>query len=452
MNRSALAPHPDNPHYFLFRGKPTVLVSSAEHYASVLNLDFDYRTYLDTLHKEGLNHTRLFVGVYRELPNEFWPGNPLGPEPGRYACPFGRSTVAGANDGGKKFDLDSWDEVFFSRLNEFCHMAEQYGIIIEVNLFCPYYLVIGSEKFWDLSPFHPANNINDLGLIDPLELFTLKPWRALAYQEAMVYKIVREVNSHDNLYFEICNEPYFDNVSLAWQEHIAEFIRQEERDLPLQHLISRNVANVWAEVKQPHPAFSIFNFHYPSNDPNCVTTNYHLDKVIGCNETGFVSAEDEPYRIEAWQFMLSGGGLFSHLDVSFRVGDEVGSSLPAGTDKFGGGPTLRRQLRILRAFMDRLDFVHMAPDNSLVADTGGAEAVSVLAELGKQYGIYVLGVLGRTCNSLVLRAPKGEYAVVYMDVCTGALVKAEIATAKKGRLELSLPEFQRDIAIHVTRS
>ena len=33
--------HPDNPHYFLFRGKPTVLITSGEHYGAVLNLDFD---------------------------------------------------------------------------------------------------------------------------------------------------------------------------------------------------------------------------------------------------------------------------------------------------------------------------------------------------------------------------------------------------------------------------
>jgi len=41
--------HPDNPHYFLFRGKPTVLITSGEHYGAVINLDFDYRRYLKTL-------------------------------------------------------------------------------------------------------------------------------------------------------------------------------------------------------------------------------------------------------------------------------------------------------------------------------------------------------------------------------------------------------------------
>jgi hypothetical protein len=451
VNQSALALHPSNQHYFNFRGKPTILVSSAEHYASVLNLDFDYRTYLNTLHTAGLNHTRLFVGVYRELPDEFWPGNPLGPEPGRYACPFGRSMVAGANDGGNQFDLDTWDEVFFGRLNDFCHIAEQYGIIIEVNLFCPYYLVSGSTKFWNLSPFHPANNVNGLEPIDPLELFTLKSWRILRYQETMVLKIVREVNSHDNLYFEICNEPYFDNVSLTWQEHMAELIIREEQDLPLQHLISRNVANVWAEIQKPHPAFSIFNFHYPSNDPNCVTTNYHLDKVIGCNETGFVSAEDEPYRIEAWQFILSGGGLFSHLDVSFRAGGEAGLSLPAGV-KFGGGPSLRRQLRILKEFVEQFDFVHMTPDNALVMDWGGAEAISVLAEEGKQYGLYILRQEGMAVEVVTLRVPAGRYSIAYIDVCVGNMVKIETTPATEGVLRLELPDFRRDMAVRVTRS
>lgn len=44
-----LSLHPENSHYFLFRGKPTVFISSGEHYGAVLNQDFDYLTYLNTL-------------------------------------------------------------------------------------------------------------------------------------------------------------------------------------------------------------------------------------------------------------------------------------------------------------------------------------------------------------------------------------------------------------------
>jgi len=35
-----------------------VLVTSGEHYGSVLNLDFDYIRYLDELQSNGLNLTR----------------------------------------------------------------------------------------------------------------------------------------------------------------------------------------------------------------------------------------------------------------------------------------------------------------------------------------------------------------------------------------------------------
>src|SRR5689334_126061 len=58
--------HPSNAHYFSFRGKPTVLVTSAEHYGAVINLDFDYVPYLDELKSKGLNLTRLWSGVYME--------------------------------------------------------------------------------------------------------------------------------------------------------------------------------------------------------------------------------------------------------------------------------------------------------------------------------------------------------------------------------------------------
>ena len=44
-----------NPHYLEFRGKPTLLVSSAEHYGSLLNPDFDYVKHLDTLASYGFN-------------------------------------------------------------------------------------------------------------------------------------------------------------------------------------------------------------------------------------------------------------------------------------------------------------------------------------------------------------------------------------------------------------
>jgi hypothetical protein len=59
--------HPDSGRYLQCRGKPTILMTSGEHYGAVLNLDFDYRAYLDELRENGLNLTRAFSGTYREV-------------------------------------------------------------------------------------------------------------------------------------------------------------------------------------------------------------------------------------------------------------------------------------------------------------------------------------------------------------------------------------------------
>ncbi len=59
--------HPDNPHYFLWRGEPTVLVTSGEHYGAVLNLDFDYVAYLDELQTA---RTQSHPYLFRRLPRK----------------------------------------------------------------------------------------------------------------------------------------------------------------------------------------------------------------------------------------------------------------------------------------------------------------------------------------------------------------------------------------------
>ena len=66
-----LALHPENPHYFLYKNQPAILITSGEHYGAVLNLDFDFVAYLEELSSSGLNLTRTFTGAYLEPPGAF---------------------------------------------------------------------------------------------------------------------------------------------------------------------------------------------------------------------------------------------------------------------------------------------------------------------------------------------------------------------------------------------
>src|SRR5262249_40706328 len=158
--------------------------------------------------------------------------------------------------------------------------------------------------------------------------------------------------------------------------------------LPKKHLISWNVANDYAKVKDPHPSISIFNFHYAR--PDAVTDNYGLNKVLGLNETGFKGTGDDYYRMQAWEFLMAGGGLYNNLDYSFCVGHEDGGFPVKAPTPGGGSPELRRQLRLLAEFLRRFDFIRMKPAREAVKGGVPKEvAFQVLAEPGKQYAVYL---------------------------------------------------------------
>ena len=195
-----------NPHYFTFHGKSIVLITSGEHYGSVLNADFDFRKYLQTLEAAGLNYTRLFGGSYTEVPGKSFGilRNTLAPAPARYLTPWARSEK-------QRFDLTHWNPPFFDRYRAFLSEASQRGIVVEVSLFTSHY----DEAQWQLSPFNTMNNINQTSAIDWKKLHTLQNGNILQFQESYTRKLVREANGFDNVIFEIQNEPWSDRPKLA---------------------------------------------------------------------------------------------------------------------------------------------------------------------------------------------------------------------------------------------
>ena len=438
-----LALHPENPHYFLFRGKPAFLITSGEHYGAVLNLDFDAPAYLDELHARGFNLTRLFSGVYREVPGSFQiRHNTLAPAPGRYAAPWARSQTPGAADGGKKFDLDTWDDAYFRRLKEFLPEAGRRGVVVEFVLFCPFY----EDSMWNVDPMNARNNVNGEGAVPRTEVYTLKHPALVARHEAFVRKVVGALREFDNVYYEICNEPYFGGVTPEWQARIASAIVAAEDGPGPKHLIAQNIANGKAKIADPNPAVSVFNFHY-AIPPDTVGLNYGLNRVIGDDETGFKGTADRPYRTEGWLFLLAGGGLFSNLDYSFTTDHEDGTAEVKAPTPGGGGPALRKQLSILKTFLDGFDFVHMKPDPGVIRGgvPAGAEA-RVLAQPGRAYAIYLSG--GKKAD-LVLELPKGRYRAEWVNPLTGKPDKTADVDHEGGRVTLSSPEYPEDVALRV---
>jgi hypothetical protein len=447
MRAAPLALHPQNPHFFLWRGQAEVIITSGEHYGAVLNLDFNYRRYLDTLARDKLNGTRLWAGSYAETGGNFdIASNTLAPARGRFIAPWARSDKPGAFDGGNKFDLTRWNEAYFKRLKDFVGYASSQGVVVEVNLFCPMY----EESMWSICPMNGRNNVNGLGHVSRHEPLTLdKSSGLLPIQEAMVRKIAAELREFDNVYFEIVNEPCATKPRVPddWQRQMTDVLVDAMKDWPQPFLISWNIANAKAVVDKPHSAVSIFNFHYAA-PPDSVGMNWELKKVIGDNETGFRGTNNLPYRTEAWDFILAGGALFNHLDYSFTVGHEDGTFVYPASQPGGGNATLRRQLYILSDFIHGFKFARMRPDNSIVK--GGLPAggsARAFVEPGKAYAIYVRQP-GTNSSALQVELPEGKWSAEWIDTKTG-----EIAGHSKfdgsGTNTLNSPTFSEDIALRI---
>ena len=250
----AIQLHPDNQHYFLFKGKPLAIISSGEHYGAVINLDFNYRNYLETLSSDGMNYTRIFTGTYYEAGGEYFgiQHNTLGPGKERIITPW--AIVDSNSKKEPKYNLANWNKAYFKRLKNFMKVASQYNIIVEVTLFSSYY----GDMQWRLNPLNPINNINISQEISYAETQTIKDTLLFKFQELYVRKMVKELNEYDNFFFEIQNEPWSDHLdtaqnnrnkeslsindstlnanfaneeSLLWQKQIASIIIDEEKGL-----------------------------------------------------------------------------------------------------------------------------------------------------------------------------------------------------------------------------
>jgi hypothetical protein len=456
---SPLTLHQQNPHYFHFHGKPMLLIGSTEHYGAVMNLDFDYIKYLDELALSGLNVTRTFSGVYVEPQGAFdIEKNTLAPAPERFCCPWKRSKEAGYTNGGNKFDLSEWDKAYFHRLRDFVAEAGKRNIIVELDLFSNYYDTVQ----WKLSPLFIHNNINGIGNIsDHKEVLSLKHPEIIEVQEKMVRKIINELKDFDNLYYEICNEPYFgDTTALeSWEKYMTDVVIDAEKEFRYRHLISQNIANGYRIINNPHPGVSIFNFHY-AKPPCTVTMNYHLNKVIGDNETGFDGVEDIPYRTEAWDFMLAGGGLFNHLDYSFTADHEDGSFIFPVSQPGGGGKALRKQFKVLADFMNDLDFISMTPDSSVVIMIQ-PKSISVRSLIKKDelYAFYLHHTDNGNLSSseqpadtdsiLIIDIPKGSHKITWINPNTATESDSMINNHPGGNVTLRLPHFPEDMALKV---
>jgi len=470
-----------NPHYFARDGKPIVLVSSDHHYGAVIDLDFDYPAFLDTLAANGMNVTRIYPGGMFEPPDKYAPGNPLGPLPGRHLLPWARTTTPGAHPSlsvsgqpSMKFDLDSWNPDYFVRLNAFVQYAAQKGIVVEVAFFNGMY-----ADGWPLMPLYHANNIQGVGTYEAAEcgLFTTNDPRnqdVISYPKAYVAKIAIELNRFDNVIFDISDEPLLqgnpdggitimkDGPVVPWLHEMRDAFLSAVARLPKKHVLGQTVQSLSPDLSL-EPWCRWLPTEYVKAARNALEKNYGARKPIVDVESDYFGVGlVKPYvaddvRLEGWWFLLGGGAGIINLSSEYHRGQP------------SGGPDTRQRIlpqrRVLKTFMESLDLKTIARFEGVKTVPSGV-VVSALATPGQQYAVYLfhggddkewgahfVGVPGQYRDQITLAAvPAGRYRLEWIEPTTGQLLKSDIVNVSGGDLVLSTPSYTLDIAMRMVRA
>ncbi len=451
----------ENPHYFSYRGKPLVLITSDQHYGAVINSDFDYVTFLDRLHEFGMNLTRIYPGGYVEMKDSYVSGNPLGPAPGHFILPWKRSDEEGADPriGKYKYDLDKWDPGYFARLKDFVGQASDRNIIVEIAFFNGMY-----EDRWPMQPLYNTNNLQGIGSGD-FKLFTTMTDKKLAgYQAAYVKKIASELYDYDNIIYDICDEPEMQHrESREWNSMLLDALISVDHN---RHLCGETANSAspdftgdkrttWIPTEYISPMENTLDHDYTDNKPIVDVETAYYSFWYGAHPV------DES-RAESWYGML--GGLAGFIQLNSDFSDFNPSAKGTSTQD-----TILPQKRVLMDFMNSLEFNKMekftgfSVSDSLVLSRG-------IAEPGRQYAIYMFhgsrkweewpqGSTASRFNTevnwfrdtLSLGVPPGKYNVEWINPPSGTVMKSGDMESGSGKLVLDTPLYLTDIALRIKK-
>ncbi len=456
-----------NPHYYSYKGKELLLLTSAEHYGAVIHSKFDYRKYLDVLSNYGLNYTRIYPGSVALIPGLRRKDDTLAPGPDLIA-PWVRSDSAGYIGGGNKFDLNRWDERFFARLDDFLNYANEKNIIVEICFFNSQH-----ANTYPYSPLHKNANIQSIGCDNFVEFETLFNKELVDAQLKYMEKIMVETNKYDNVIYEFVDEPTLDGTkrkdAYAWIDALITRADQIENRLPKKHLFAQQIMRGLDFCEDDRIAVIVAQYVTIMGKQigglPALYSCYDANKPIEMNET--VSALSTPNyyekdvvassRLEAWEFIVGGGAAFNQLNACFTA--------PNPSGDHPDNHAILNGLRNLRSFIESFDFAKMKRDGGTIQAIMPGGSVNGISEAGKQYVFYVHHSFpnysgwhpshyvpneGKYKSVITLKLPKGEYQLAFINPADISVLSTCSITSTGDSMTIECPEYKLDIAIKIT--
>ena len=171
--------------------------------------------------------------------------------------PWKRTGPSDTTFGGPRFDLDQFDEQYFDRLAEELKLINEHGIVPVVGIFSEH--ALDHPLHWRGHPFHPDNNVNELGLParDALPEFFDND-KALVYQEVYVLRLLEAL---DGVQFILSP---FGEVNVAPGHYINRWLRlfeEHEQKTGTEMLVCISGRSEVLDTFAPDPAVDLVDVY-----------------------------------------------------------------------------------------------------------------------------------------------------------------------------------------------
>ena len=376
MEKNRIQIYKENPRYWQYKGEPILLIGGSveDNLFQIPNL----REHLELLKSVGGNYVRSTMGWSDE-----------GDVP-----PFKKV--------GDKYDLNQWNEEFWTRFRNFTTWTHEMDIIVQIEVWATFTYY---RDNWDVNPFNPKNNSNytaeETGLPTVVKNHPVATgnnffWSVpkernqeivLKYQEKFVDKLLSETLQYGHILYCMDNETA---VTAAWGEHWATYIQRKASEAG-RVVETTEMWDPWDLSDEKHKA----TFDHPETYSFCdISQNNHQKRQHHWDNAQKIRAQLSPIRpINNIKIYGADSGRFGStrdgLERFWRnvFGGFASARFHRPNSGVGLSEIAQAHLKSMRTITDEMDVFTCKPHNDLLSNREDNGAYTI-ANPGKEYAVY----------------------------------------------------------------
>jgi hypothetical protein len=420
-NDARIRPYEKNPRYWQYKGQGVLLLGGSrdDNLFQIPNL----KEHLDEIQAVGGNYIRNTMSARSDFGFEVQEFKKL---------PNG------------KYDLDQWNDAYWTRFENLLRWSHERDIIIQIEVWDRFDY---SRDHWVASPWNPANNVNytyeQTGFdaeypahpgqnkqpfffsIPGMSLYTSKLDKVREYQQRRVAKMLSYSLEYPNVLYCMNNET---SGPLEWGQHWMTFIRTKAAQRGVVVYATDMFDDVWTPQKSENLRLAINESKmYPFLDISQVNSRSYDD--AHWNNVLWVSSqlEKSPRPMNNTKIYGSGyktfgtGGPEDGVERFWR--DILGGAAAARFHRPDSGNGLNdlaeASIRGARILESRIKFWEIAPHMELLSDREPNEAY-LAAKPGERYALYFTN--GGSVKLDLSRAA-GALDITWISVSMGRVVE-----------------------------